>query len=106
MADHLKPEEMNTKIETLQSEFDRLRADMLEERARRAEKIAESIRNLFTIWAIIVSVVLGMYAFLGFRSYSDIQANQKKVQDDAASVSQKAKEVDETGRVGWVLGVG
>jgi hypothetical protein len=37
-----------------------------------------------------------MYAFLGFRSYSDIQANQKKVQDDAASVSSKANEVDET----------
>jgi hypothetical protein len=105
MPDHLKPEEINTKIETIQSEFSRLRGDMLEERVRRAEKVAESIRNLFTIWAIIVSVVLGMYAFLGFRSYSDIQANQKRVQDDATSVSEKAKEVEETAkRAGQVVG--
>jgi hypothetical protein len=65
-------------LQSLQDQMDTLRGQLVEDRVDRATRNMESMRNWMMVYTPLVSLALLIFAVLGIRGLSDIQANREK----------------------------
>jgi hypothetical protein len=92
MAEEPSPQALKTELETLRSEFGQLKTDMQNERVQRAEQYMGNMRNWMAIYTPTVSLVFLLFAYLGFRGYSDIKTNRDRVDAEATKVQKTAQD--------------
>jgi hypothetical protein len=73
----------NAELEKLRSEFAQVRSDMLSERANRAEHHLGYMRTFLSIYTPTVTLIFLVFALLGYKSYTDVDAESAKVQKTA-----------------------
>jgi hypothetical protein len=76
----------------LAADSTRLRADIQDERVRRAERYAEYMRNWLALCTFAVTIVLVGAGLLGIRSYSEIEGYRKQMREDSEALLRKANE--------------
>jgi archaellum component FlaC len=86
---------MNAEIQQLNEKFQNERLARAEDKAARAGQHIEHMRNWLGMYTLMMSVLLLGFAALGYRGYSDIEANRKRAEEAAAAVGDRAKRAEE-----------